>query len=282
MLFIDESERRLPIVPTLLDEEQSPAYKKAYERQSDKLGEKFGLQATTITLNKTVVRADLADRQQHADTDARAAIEYDARIRGEFLRLTETDVNTSNPDMRAAAFLTARYLPNFELYARLAIGERTSPVDSSLAEIAFQLLAEEHSSEFEVANDVPSSHIKVVTITSRADGDYAVVSNKTSGLTLADESRKFDLKHQRTGIFPLKNVEKNIRENAKILSLAPDIEEATEDQLRWFRQNLTDYLLSGAAYFPVIDRFYMNLTPQDPGALIQADEVESESPQSDA
>jgi hypothetical protein len=281
MLFINEPERSLPVVPTLLASEQTTQYKRTYEQQSDNLGNKFRLDAARISLNKTVVREDLRDRQKHAHLDARAAMALDPRQKREFLTLRETDIHVSDPQERASAFLTAQYLPSFELYARLAIGERTGPIDSKMAELAFQLLAEEHD-ELAVVNDEPTAHVKVVSLTSRNDQEFAVISNKSAGLTLTDGKRNFDLKHQRTGVLPLKGVGKDILENVKLLARAAQIEGATEEQLTWFRQNLTDYLLDGTPYFPVIDRFYLNLTSSAQTVSPTVPESPSGSPQSDA
>lgn len=265
--ILTDSERGqlLPVLPAVFDEEQSTRLKRVYETRVRTRVRDTGVSYPDgVAVN--VARANLTSRAKHARRDAiemwrnpTMSIEY----RKNFESLDE-GINSS-PEARANAFLASQYLPNFEIYARLLVGDKVAALDTNLARRTLQLIASDYAN-IEIVRDAPRTRVKVSRIiTELEDEDYAVIKTKTDGLRVKVDNHIIDIKERRSGVIPVGVLPfGNVRQAFTILGNLTSSRGIREDDMTPYRREVVEnYLGRTDAYEPILERLYMTRPLED-------------------
>lgn len=259
LLTDSEREQLLPVLPAVFGNEKSTSLKRTYETRA-----RMSVHDTAVSypdgVAVNVARANLTNRIKHAQRDA-AEIWRNTTMTVEYGRdfaSLDQDIDSS-PENRANVFLTSQYLPNFEIYARLLIGDGVAALDTNLARRALHLIASDYE-DVEVVQDTPRTRVKVSRIiTEYEDEDYAVIKTKTDGLRVKVDDHMIDVKERRSGVIPVGTLPfGNVRQAFTILGNIANSRGIREDDMTPFRREIVqDYLARTDAYEPIIERLYM-------------------------
>ncbi len=262
----------LPVIPLMFRE--SAPYKRDYEDAVCRLIPDGNLRPAAIA----VVRSSVEHRRAVA-VDEREAM--DSVVMEEYGRLFLTmDKDPSAlPEDRIRQFATmARYLPSYEIFARLALEDEPDPASSVLAQLSFKLLVDAIGDRAVVESDDPEVILKVdglfpdISPAMRASTQtpmFAIVSTKIDGLAVKDKGthQVFEAKTRRKGVVDLGKVRSDATMTsfnlvANLHTLGSYVGDAVEvrkqkEAVAIHQQNVADYILQSGNYLPVIDRGYL-------------------------
>lgn len=260
----------LPVIPQTTDE-MTP-YMEEYE---DALGQ-FDLDERTAKAALTVVRLCVDHRRSMA-RDERDRNAQNSGLYKEYAELfidLDHDADTTVEE-RMVAFGKAKLLPSYELFARLALGDKTGALSTDLAQKAFKLLASATQGTAIQIGDKPEAHIKVTDLLpSEHPYDFAVVSTKVDGLALQQGGHMLQVKTRRDGLIDLKDLTQADSLLMDALKALARVGTMPASQREIFRDRVEKYLKDGGTYLPVIDRGY--LTRTDLTKLVAEAQAESD------
>lgn len=261
LLSEQERSRLLGVLPVFFDEDETTQLKRQYESATrsameDNQHAKSPIFNDGVAVN--VVRANLENHFKHAKRDL-SEIRRNSVMAMEYGReFASIDNSQSTPEKRVNTFMEGRYLPNFEVYSRLVLGDNTGALDSRLAERALMLIASEFSGA-ELVHDEPRTRLKVTRIVEHSEGAFAVVKTKTDGLRVKVSDRVVDIKERRSGVVPLnEHMDETEKRALKVLANAAGDAGVTEDLVRPFRNVVAEYLQETDHYYPIIERQYLS------------------------
>lgn len=251
------SAEALPVIP--LTTQESLPYKLQYEDavRSVELSDKLGSAALAVVRLSVEHRREMAVEERDRMLTDPALMEEYAKL---FAGLDAKDTTTAED--RVQAFATARYLPSYELFARLVLKDETSALSTELAMKAFELLRAATQHAAIVVNDQPEAHIKVDSLIPESHPySFAITSTKVDGVAVEMNNHLLQVKTRRQGLVDMNKIEaEETRDAFKIVARTHAIHGVTQEQLRPFRAKVRQYLASSDNYLPVIDRAYMTRT----------------------
>lgn len=267
LLVGNERRHLMPVLPAMFEETRSKGLKRQYDTKAKQLAD------TTDTnypayVAVSVARNNLTNRIKHAQRSMED-IQKSGLMFAEYDSHFEPDDNIDelSPEKRADLFLTARYLPDFELYVRFLIGERKQALDTSMSQRALQLIASEYS-DMTIVQDSPRTRVKVtriITADNSLEDGYAVVTTKTDGLSLKLDDQIIDVKERQSGIVPVNTLPFGEVRRAFTyignIAIAKGVVE--DDMTPERRKTIVEHLTQTDAYQPVLERLYLARSRED-------------------